>query len=394
MAKYLSLCIFFIILTSCDGSSNDNADIALSCSSNTEISTSFTLNDTGQQGCYDENGSSVTCPSVDGSLYGQDAQYTTASPSFEICDGTVVIDKNTKLMWQKAHNEPRLNYADAETACANLELGGFSDWRLPDIKEAFSIANFSGTIDESDSTSPSNPYVFTEYFDIAYSEDLVLTGTHDPQMMGQTWTSTSRPDNVTINYFWNFLDGHLKSQSNTQPDVELMYRCVRGEQKFYNDFTNNGDGTVSDNATGLMWQTENTYNNSNSSFQFTWGDALESCENSTVADYTDWKLPDVKELQSLVDYTDAVDSINTSVFTQTVAPGTGPFFWSSTTDEETPRFANYVCFGHCWNYTMTDDIHGPGAQRSSPKYDNGSLPSSLGDQEDLVQVNNYVRCVR
>ena len=417
MAKYLSLCIFLILLAGCNSSTSEtsdtsdtndtsdttetdttdagdsNDDSASNCLSYTE-STSFALSDTGQQGCYDENGSSVNCPSVGSSLYGQDAQYATTSPNFEICDDSVVVDKNTKLMWQKAHNEPRLNYADAEAACASLELGGFSDWRIPDIKEAFSIANFSGTIDESESTSPSNPYVFSEYFDIAYSEDLVLTGTHDPQMMGQTWTSTSRPDNSTINYFWNYLDGHLKSQSNTNTDVALMYRCVRGEKDLNNNFTNNGDGTVSDNATGLMWQTENAYNSANASFQFTWAEALESCEDSTVAGYTDWKLPDVKELQSIVDYTDADDSIDTSVFTQIIAADTGPFFWSSTTDEQTPRFANYVCFGHCWNYTMNADIHGPGAQRSSPKYDNGRLPTSLGDQEDLVQVDNYVRCVR
>ena len=398
MGKYLSLSIFIIFLTSCGSSSssttssNDTTNTTVSCSSYASQSTTFAVNDTGQQGCYNASGSSITCPSTGSSLYGQDSQYSTTSTSFEICDDSVTVDNNTNLMWQKGHNETRVSYTDAETACTNLELGGFSDWRLPDVKEAFSIANFSGTIDDSSSTSPSNPYLFDEFFDIGYDSTLTLSGSHTIQMMGQTWTATSRPDNVSINYFYNFLDGHLKSQSNTNPSATLFYRCVRGSQNFTNNFTNNSDGTVSDSATGLMWERANAYNTSN--YQFTWSEALDYCENSSVASYTDWRLPDVKALQSIVDYTDATNSINTTVFTHTIASNTGPFFWSSTTDEETPNFADYVCFGPCWNYLLNADIHGPGAQRSSPKYDNGSLPSSLGDQEDLVQVENYVRCVR
>ena len=92
------------------------------------------------------------------------------------------------------------NYDDAGNACANLELGGLSDWRLPEIKEVFSIINFAGTIDESDSTTPSNPYVFKEYFDIDYDTEIELSGTHQIQMMGQTWTATTRPDDPRSNY--------------------------------------------------------------------------------------------------------------------------------------------------------------------------------------------------
>ena len=393
--------VFFIstlMLSACSSNSGDNAitttNTTLSCSTYTNLNTNFSVNDSGQQNCYDENGLSISCPLSNASLYGQDAQYTTVTPAFEICDDSVVVDNNTKLMWQKDHNETRVSYTNAESACANLTLGGFSDWRIPEVKEAFSIANFAGTIDDSNSTSPSNPYLFADYFDISYDVNELLTGSHTAQMMGQTWTATSRPDNININYFYNFLDGHLKSQFNNNPDSTLFYRCVRGEKNFSNNLTNNADGTVTDNATGLMWQTENAYNTANSSYQFTWSEALSFCETSTQAGYSDWQLPDIKALHSIVDYSDASNSINTSVFTQTITPDTGPFFWSSTTDEETPHFADYICFGPCWNYLLNADIHGPGAQRSSPKYDNGNLPTSFGDQEDLVQVNNYVRCVR
>lgn len=212
-------------------------------------------------------------------------------------------------------------------------------------------------------------------------------------MMGQTWSSTVRSDNSAINYFFNFLDGHLKSGFNNSSTFTFFYRCVRGaEIGASNSFTDNGDSTVTDNNTGLVWQQTNA-TESGTDYQFTWQAALSYCENLSLGGNADWRLPNVKELQSIVDYTDAADSTD-SVFTFNQTANTGGFFWSSTTDEETPSFADYVCFGPCWNYTMNADIHGPGAQRSSPKYDNGNLPTSLGDQEDLVQADNYVRCVR
>ena len=381
------------------GSNSESADSSgtSACAAYAGTAVNFTVNDTGQTGCFDADGKVISCPAAGADFRGQDAQYDTSTPRFATCDDSVVVDQNTGLRWQKAHNE-RVSYADAYSACAGLTLGGYSDWRLPTIKELISIVNFSGTQDDASSTSPSNPYAFSDYFDIAYSTDTELgslTGTHSRQMMGQTWSATTRPDVPEMNYFYNFLDGHLKSQYTNNAAVTLDYRCVRGEEnKFENTLTDNGNGTVTDSATGLMWQQSNGYDSMASSYQFSWKNALAYCEDLSLGSHDDWRLPDVKELQSIVDYSNETDAINTAVFTQTIVPGTGPFFWSSTTYEEAPGFANYVCFGHCWNYTMTADIHGPGAQRSEPKYDNGHLPTSLGDQEDLVQAYDYVRCVR
>ncbi|OGQ84927.1 MAG: hypothetical protein A2289_01545 [Deltaproteobacteria bacterium RIFOXYA12_FULL_58_15] len=61
------------------------------------------------------------------------------------------------------------------------------------------------------------------------------------------------------------------------------------------DFTDNGDGTVTDNETGLMWQ--QTDNNTTMS----WSMALQYCVNLTLASHDDWRLPNIKELGSLVD---------------------------------------------------------------------------------------------
>src|SRR6185503_10559694 len=85
-----------------------------------------------------------------------------------------------------------------------------------------------------------------------------------------------------------------------------------------NNFVNNGDGTVSDLATGLMWQQVDDGTDRD------WKTALEYAEGLTLAGYTDWRLPDAKELQSIVDYTRCPDV--------TASAAIDPLFTLSTLD--------------------------------------------------------------
>lgn len=375
--------------------------------------------------CYNNRGEEMTCPAIGESFSGQDAQYEGTPPSFSlICDETAVLDNNTGLIWERAHHPERVNYTTAEAACENLDIGDYDDWRMPSIRELLSISDWSGSqhIDGAF-------YLDDDFFDFDYPDldDDDLTGTHSNQMMGQTWSSTPRPDDenppTTAHYFYNFLDAHIKSASVERESVELFYRCVRGaEDTLDSDFTDNSDQTVTDNANGLMWQKANGQQ-SEGDYQFYWRDALAYCEGLELANHTDWRLPSVVELQSLVDY-DPPDwdgtrmVLDTTVFefnlpagkdletAPTTSPPDGnsvaPFFWSSTSHGDTLQFAAYVCFGPCWAVetgNFNNDIHGPGAQRADPKDDQGGnlwdrIGGSIGDQEDVVQVDDFVRCVR
>jgi hypothetical protein len=74
-------------------------------------------------------------------------------------------------------------------------------------------------------------------------------------------------------------------------------------------FTDNSDGTVTDNLTGLMWMQNADAGNDCEGADTgteTWANALASaaaCNDAGgYAGYTDWRLPNVRELQSLVDY--------------------------------------------------------------------------------------------
>ncbi len=85
--------------------------------------------------------------------------------------------------------------------------------------------------------------------------------------------------------------------------------------------TDNGNGTVTDNGTLLMWQQgENGI--------MTWEAALTTCETSTLAGNADWRLPNHKELLSLVDVMKVTSpAINTTLFPGTISS----YYWSSTT---------------------------------------------------------------
>jgi len=99
-------------------------------------------------------------------------------------------------------------------------------------------------------------------------------------------------------------------------------------------FTDHGDGTVTDNATGLMWQ------QTDDDLSRDWEDALAYCEELDLAGYADWRLSDVKELRSIVDNTRWDPAIDTAYF-----PGTNPsYYWSSSSNASDPYGAWRIYF--------------------------------------------------
>ena len=103
---------------------------------------------------------------------------------------------------------------------------------------------------------------------------------------------------------------------------------------FSSDFTDNGDGTITDNKTGLMWMKETA------SSQMNWKEALFYCENLEYAGYSDWRLPNIKELGSIVDYSTYKPAIDTNFFPDTMSS----FYWSSTTHSFNTGDARLVHF--------------------------------------------------
>lgn len=97
------------------------------------------------------------------------------------------------------------------------------------------------------------------------------------------------------------------------------------------DLTDNGDGTITDNDTGLVWmQTTGDIDSDDdvdSDDEVNWETALIYCENLTFSGESDWRLPTIKELQSIADYSKHNPTIDTIYFPDTIST----YYWSSTT---------------------------------------------------------------
>ena len=352
---------------------------------------SFPIISTGHTKFYDDRGE-ISEPSPGDPFYGQDAHYQKNVASYtDNGDGTVT-DNITGLMWQ-ANMGDKISWDESKTKAANLTLGGHDDWRVPTMKELYSLALFTGVCQGSD-----NPGYFLDssLFDQPLGDPRPI----DAQTLSSTeYVSTTMNGNETV-FGFNFLDGRIKGYPGKNKD--FYYRMVRGNPDYgKNDFVDNGDGTITDNATCLMWQ------QADDATARDWEESLEYAENFELAGHDDWRLPSIKELHSIIDYTrspatsssPAIDPLFscTEIEDAEGNPGQYPYYWSGTTFLGNGSDATYIAFGKAMgkmdNTLM--DVHGAGAQRSDPKSGNqSSYPQFLGPQGDVRWVYNYVRCVR
>ncbi|MCW5200383.1 DUF1566 domain-containing protein [Desulfobulbus sp. F4] len=125
--------------------------------------------------------------------------------------------------------------------------------------------------------------------------------------------------------------------------------------------TDNGDGTVTDSKTGLMWKkcleeiSGGNCENGSAAGSFTWQQALQ--QPGTVnasggfASYTDWRLPNIRELRSLVEEQCYHPAINLNHFPNT--PGSD--VWSGSPDAADPGYAWYVIFDYGSSYLNRRD---------------------------------------
>lgn len=247
------------------------------------------LPDTGQTQSY-----SIT--------FGEDHDYSINTPSYTNNNNGTITDNVTGLMWQQADGG-EMTIENAITYCDNLVLGGYSDWRLPIPIEAFSILNHQNN----------NPAINTTYFPSTGAE--------------YWWTSVFEFNSTTKVWVTNSGGGignHLKTETISAGGTKKIHaRAVRNSNTpttITNHFLDNGDGTITDNLTQLIWQkVPNTS-------ALTWEQGLAYAEGLTLGGASDWRLPNIKELQSL----NNESATNPSVFSPYFSNLGVHFYWSST----------------------------------------------------------------
>ena len=383
--------------------------------------------DTGQDKCYDTSGQ-ISMPGQEAAFYGQDGQMNGYQPSYTISsDGLTVDDNVTGLTWTRKADwdgngtvdaDDKFTYADAMSYVATVNannLGGYNDWRLPSIKELYSLIDYRGTDPNVQSSNSVGlvPFINDNVFQFGYGDMDAGDRIIDSQWATTTLYVGSVMGGQQAMFGVNFADGRIKGYpvSSGPGGFEKTYylRLCRGNTAYgENDFMDNDDGTVTDNATGLMWaRTDNGAG-------VNWEGALayaQQMNSENYLGYSDWRLPNAKELQSLLDYSRSPDThgtaainplFNCTQITNEAGQPDYPFYWSSTTFlsfNGSAFRAVYVAFGRglgSMDGSNVIDVHGAGCQRSDPKDGNtGDYPAwGFGPQGDVQRVFNYVRLVR
>ncbi len=106
-----------------------------------------------------------------------------------------------------------------------------------------------------------------------------------------------------------------------------------GASNHLQSYKDNGDGTITDNVTGLMWQRD-------LDSQMSMAPAIAYCQNLRLAGYASWRLPSRMELMSIVNTASTMPALDTTVFPSTIALN----MWSSTMLAGSSTTAWYVDF--------------------------------------------------
>ncbi|MEA1053456.1 DUF1566 domain-containing protein, partial [Lamprobacter modestohalophilus] len=197
-------------------------------------------------------------------------------------------------------------------------LCGYTDWRMPTPKELAGIT-YLGI---------NNTAIDSDYFPNTDRSD-------------GYWSSSPKANSSRSAWLVSLLTGNVESGFKSS---DIKVRLVRAGQPTVS-FVDNGDGTITDENTGLMWAKCSVGRGgpdcgSDSEQMMGWQQALTYAEEATLAGYSDWRLPNVKELQSLVDYGTVEPAIDERLFPATPSS----LFWSSSPDAWPSSYAWSVDF--------------------------------------------------
>lgn len=255
----------------------------------TVLKTMLRLPDTGQNTSY-----TIT--------FGEDADYNINTPFYILNGNGTVTDTVTTLMWQQTDGG-EMTIENAQIYCDTISVGAYTDWRLPNCHELFSILNHDRA----------NPAIDTNYF---------------TKTLAAYWWSSDRQANDS-NKVWVTNKGggvgnHPKTETLSAGGLKRFHvravRDVTSPALLPNHFTDNGNGTTTDLLTDLIWQ-QIPYSDS-----ITWEQALTLADTLTFSGYSDWRLPNIKELQSINDESLINPSINQTFFSGVNVN----HYWSST----------------------------------------------------------------
>jgi hypothetical protein len=300
------------------------------------ISLAGTVNlpQTGQTKCYDTAGTEILCAGT-----GQDGEIQAGvewpSPRFTV-NGDCVTDNLTGLMWARNGNLAKLpkNWNDAIDYCNSLTLCGYDDWHLPNVNELESLYNANEPEPYTWLNSQGFINVLSQYY---WTSTAVANRTDIKWWVYMYYGLANVTNQITVSshlFIWPVRSGEGMSAPapvwktgqttsyRTGDDGDLEKGVAWPNPRF----TDNGD-TVTDNLTGLMWTKNANLPNGPTDWQVAL-DYVKGMNNGTHENlgYTDWRLPNCKELHSLNDFSTNIPALPSgNPFTNVQNDG----YWSS-----------------------------------------------------------------
>ncbi|AXR60503.1 DUF1566 domain-containing protein [Leptospira mayottensis] len=300
--------------------------------------------DTGQTICWDNVGTVVACPGT-----GSDGEFSNTpnartfsapTPHCEFTSDYTTLDTLHGLTWKTcaqgqtgsncSGGATMINWTDANAGLAGscTTLNGLNNgqgyarktnWRIPTVKELASLIHYSN-----------NPHINNTSFPNTFSGTKYMTNTADTTTPGSNWA---------INFSAALLGISNEPQGNT-----INLRCVSGNPIPAFSFVDNGNGTVTDQNTGLLWsqcsEGQGGVGCPGASLDLDWNAALNACNVLNLAGRTNWRLPNANELLSIVDFNNNNPATNAVSFPNT--PNSS--YWTSTTYENNTFFAVVISF--------------------------------------------------
>lgn len=247
----------------------------------------------------------VPCPTPgDAGYHGQDGDFRVDVPSYAAGAG-YVVDSITGLGWTTssscASSDGGLTLSNASRYCQGLSTGGFADWHLPSVRELLTLVDFGGGV-----------------YPDGGADGVLLPaqfGVHAESCTPVFWTREPAAAPWTVG---------LQVSLSIKPGTGLNQAlCVRGTLPALPmpRFAPVDGGVVQDLLTGLEWQTQPW------AYQGDWLTAIYECGQVTLDPGSGWRLPNAKELLSLVDYGSPSAAIVDAGWS---LPANSLDFWTST----------------------------------------------------------------
>ncbi len=232
--------------------------------------------------------------------------------------GHTLIDKATSLEWFN-ESVSDANHSGAQSFCENSVFALKSDWRLPTIDELNTLAN----------RSKSNPVSFSELDGMKSS--------------GFYWSLTAykRGASSNMHYIYAMNGGLSLAWGDT---LNGHVRCVRDTKEPRYEPLNRSNSVVYDAVHGLEWSDYsglifvNGGVRPNSIKEGTFAEAIAGCESLYSANKRDWRLPNINELATVVDF----DKSSGSIFDNAFSLHSSGDYISSTTYEQSNSSALYI----------------------------------------------------